>query len=72
MLKSATGYTYKNHTTISTKTYNNKLLKNLKTSSVWSTASNSVCPTISVKVSKINSITMSLSNGTKNFSFLKV
>lgn len=57
MVKSATGYTYKNHTTMSTKTYTNKLLKTLKTSSVWSTASNSVRPTISI----------SLSNGTNNF-----
>lgn len=67
--RSTTSYTYKNHTTISTKTYNNKLLKTLKTSSFWSTASNSVRPTISLTVSKINSISMSLSNGTNNFSF---
>lgn len=67
MARSATGYTYKNHTTMSTKTYTNKLLKTLKTSSVWSTASNSVRPTISLTVSQTNSISISLSNGTNNF-----
>lgn len=66
--RSATGYTYKNHTVLSTKTYTNKHLKTLKTSSVWSTAKNSIRPTISMTVSRTNSFNISLSNGTNNFS----
>lgn len=65
--RSATGYTYKDQKVLSTKTYTNKLLKTLKTSSVWSTASNSSRPSISVTVSRSNSFSLSLSNGSKSF-----
>lgn len=67
--RSASGYTYKNHTVLSTNHYANKLLKTLKTSNVWNTASNSLRPTISLTVSKTNSVSVSLSNGTGNFTF---
>ena len=62
--RGATSYTYKYPTVLSEKTYTNK---HLKTSSLWSTAKNSIQPNISVSVNKTNSISLSLSNGSNNF-----